>query len=77
MACNPLGQPFTVHELILPDPPGIRLRRGTPRGRRALSRQRRLQHIAASPGKIGDIARAAPVLTHFEHGYINEIAEIA
>jgi hypothetical protein len=23
-----------------------------------------------SPGKIGDIARAALVLTHFEHGYI-------
>jgi hypothetical protein len=29
-----------------------------------------LQHITASPGKIGDIARAAPVLTHYEHGYI-------
>jgi hypothetical protein len=24
----------------------------------------------ASPGKIGDIARAALVLTQFEHGYI-------
>ena len=23
-----------------------------------------------SPSKIGDIARAALVLTHFEHGYI-------
>jgi len=22
------------------------------------------------PSKIGDIARAAPVLTHFEHGYV-------
>jgi DDE superfamily endonuclease len=31
---------------------------------------RALQHIAASPGKIGDIARAALVLTHFEYGYI-------
>ncbi len=26
--------------------------------------------ITASPSKIGDIARAALVLTHFEHGYI-------
>ena len=29
-----------------------------------------LQHITASPSKIGDIVRAALVLTHFEHGYI-------
>jgi hypothetical protein len=28
------------------------------------------QHITASPGKIGDIARAALVLTHFERGYL-------
>jgi DDE superfamily endonuclease len=34
------------------------------------SRWRTLQHITASPGKIGGIARAALVLTHFEHGYI-------
>jgi hypothetical protein len=33
-------------------------------------RWRALQHITASPGKIGDIVRAALVLTHFEHGYI-------
>jgi hypothetical protein len=33
-------------------------------------RWRTLQHITASPGKIGGIARAALVLTHFEHGYI-------
>jgi hypothetical protein len=33
-------------------------------------RWRTLQHITASPGKIGEIARAALVLTHFEHGYI-------
>jgi DDE superfamily endonuclease len=33
-------------------------------------RWRTLQHITASPGKISDIARAALVLTHFEHGYI-------
>ena len=33
-------------------------------------RWRTLRHITASPGKIGDIARAALVLTHFEHGYL-------
>ena len=33
-------------------------------------RWRRLQHITAGPGRIGDIARAALVLTHFEHGYL-------
>jgi DDE superfamily endonuclease len=33
-------------------------------------RWRTLQHITASPGKIGDITSAALVLTHFEHGYI-------
>jgi hypothetical protein len=33
-------------------------------------RWRTLHHITASPGRIGDIARAALVLTHFEHGYI-------
>jgi DDE superfamily endonuclease len=33
-------------------------------------RWRTLQHITASPSKIGDIARAALVLTHFEHGYV-------
>jgi hypothetical protein len=33
-------------------------------------RWRTLQHITASPGKIGNITRAALVLTHFEHGYI-------
>jgi hypothetical protein len=33
-------------------------------------RWRTLRHITASPGKIGDITRAALVLTHFEHGYI-------
>jgi DDE superfamily endonuclease len=33
-------------------------------------RWRALQHITASPSKIGDIARAALVLTHFEHGYL-------
>jgi hypothetical protein len=33
-------------------------------------RWRTLRHITASPSKIGEIARAALVLTHFEHGYI-------
>ena len=33
-------------------------------------RWRTLQHITASPSRTGDIARAALVLTHFEHGYI-------
>jgi hypothetical protein len=33
-------------------------------------RWRTLQHITGSPGKIGDIARAALALTHFGHGYI-------
>ena len=33
-------------------------------------RWRILQHITASPGKIGRIARAALVLTQFEHGDI-------
>jgi hypothetical protein len=33
-------------------------------------RWRTLQHVTASPSKIGDIARAALVLTHFEHAYI-------
>lgn len=31
-------------------------------------RWRLLQHIHASPSRIGDIAKAALVLTHFEHG---------
>ena len=35
-----------------------------------IGRWRTLQHITASPSKIGDITRAALVLSHFEHGYI-------
>jgi hypothetical protein len=34
------------------------------------TRWRTLQHITASPSKIGSIARAALVLTHFEYRYI-------
>jgi hypothetical protein len=33
-------------------------------------RWRTLRHITASPRKIGDIVRAALVLTQFEHGYL-------
>jgi hypothetical protein len=33
-------------------------------------RWRTLQHITASPSKIGDIIRAALVLTHFEHSHL-------
>ncbi len=33
-------------------------------------RWRTLHHITARPSKIGDIARAALIITHFEHGYI-------
>jgi hypothetical protein len=33
-------------------------------------RWRTLQHVTASPSRIGDITRAALVLTHFEHGCI-------
>ncbi|MET7338225.1 transposase family protein [Nonomuraea sp. NPDC005650] len=36
-------------------------------------RWRILQHITASPSAIGDIVRAALVLTHFEHNYLPEI----
>ena len=37
------------------------------------SRWRILQHITARPSAIGDIARAALVLTHFEHNWLPEI----
>ncbi len=33
-------------------------------------RWRTLQHVTLSPSKISKIARAALVLTHFEHGYL-------
>jgi hypothetical protein len=35
-----------------------------------VGRWRTLQHVTASPSKIGDIAKAALVLTQFEHRYI-------
>ncbi|MEV5501609.1 transposase family protein [Nonomuraea fuscirosea] len=36
-------------------------------------RWRTLRHITVSPSRIGDIARAALVLTHFEHDYLPAI----
>jgi hypothetical protein len=30
-----------------------------------------LQHVTACPRKIGDIANAALILTHFEHRYLS------
>jgi DDE superfamily endonuclease len=33
-------------------------------------RWRTLQHVTISPSRIGDLAKAALVLTHFEHGMI-------
>jgi DDE superfamily endonuclease len=35
-----------------------------------VGRWRVLRHITASPSRIGDIAKAALVLTHFEYGYL-------
>jgi DDE superfamily endonuclease len=35
-----------------------------------VGRWRILQHVTASPSTIGDLARAALVLTHFEHRYL-------
>jgi hypothetical protein len=60
-------------------PPPTRTRSAIQRSLRCLGergfalltgRWRILQHITASPSKIGDIARAALVLTHFEYGCI-------
>ncbi|MGJ6970020.1 hypothetical protein ACSDR0_50010 [Streptosporangium sp. G11] len=33
-------------------------------------RWRILQHVSLSPSRVGDVAKAALVLTHFEHGLI-------
>src|SRR5258708_2921103 len=71
----PVKQPASGRELDIDTRTGNALRRSMRclgEGGFALftGRWRPLQHITASPGKIGDIARAALVLTHFEHGYI-------
>jgi hypothetical protein len=71
----PVKQPAGGQELD----PGTRTRNAVLRSLRCLGergfalltqRWRTLQHITASPSKISDIARAALVLTHFEHGHI-------
>jgi DDE superfamily endonuclease len=71
----PVKQPASGRELDI----NTRTRNAIQRSLRCLGergfalltgRWRTLQHITASPSKIGDIARAALVLTHFEHGYI-------
>ena len=73
--CIPVRQPAGGRELDI----DTRTRNALLRSLRCLGergfalltgRWRTLQYITASPGKIGDIARAALVLTHFEHGYI-------
>jgi hypothetical protein len=73
--CIPVKQPADGRDLDI----NTRTRNALIRSLRCLGergfalltgRWRTLQHITASPGKIGDIARAALVLTHFEHGYI-------
>lgn len=73
--CIPVRQPADGRELDI----NTRTRNALLRSLRCLGergfvllagRWRTLQHITASPGKIGDIARAALVLTHFEHSYI-------
>ena len=71
----PVKQPANGRELDL----NTRTRNALQRSLRCLGergfallsqRWRTLQHVTASPSKIGDIARAALVLTQFEHGYI-------
>jgi hypothetical protein len=73
--CIPVKQPTDGRELDI----NTRTRNAIQRSLRCLGergfalltgRWRTLHHITASPSKIGDIARAALVLTHFEHGYI-------
>jgi hypothetical protein len=71
----PVRQPAGGRELDI----GTRTRNALLRSLRCLgergfalltARWQALQHVTASPSRIGDIARAALVLTHFEHGYI-------
>jgi hypothetical protein len=71
----PVKQPAASRDLDI----GTRTRNALQRSLRCLGergfallnqRWRALQHITVSPSKIGDIARAALVLTHFEHSYV-------
>ncbi len=73
--CIPVKQPPGGQELDV----DTRTRNALQRSLRCLGergfalltrRWRALQHVTVSPSRIGDIARAALVLTHFEHGYI-------
>ena len=70
---TPIKQPGQGPPLALDNRTLNKLQRGVrclgERGFALLTqRWRLLQHITASPSKIGDLARAALVLTHFEHG---------
>ena len=73
--CIPVRQPADGRELDI----NTRTRNALIRSLRCLGergfalltgRWRTLQHVTASPSRIGDIARATLVLTHFEYGYI-------
>lgn len=72
---TPVKQPADGSELDI----NTRTRNALLRALRALGergfallteRWRTLQHVTLSPSKISKIARAALVLTHFEHGYL-------
>ncbi|GAB3710581.1 transposase family protein [Nocardiopsis oceani] len=70
---TPVKQPVTGPPLAIGNRTHNRLHRGVrclgERGFALLTqRWRLLQHITASPGKIGDLVKAALVLTQFEHG---------
>jgi hypothetical protein len=71
----PVRQPPGAPELDI----GARTRNALQRSLRCLGERgfallsqhwRTLQHVTAGPSKIGDIARAGLVLTHFEYGHI-------
>lgn len=73
---SPVKQPIDGHQLDLDTRTyNMLLRSMRCLGERGFAlltqRWRVLQHITASPTKISDIARAALVLTHFEHGYLS------
>ena len=70
---TPVKQPIDGHELDVDSRTYNALLRGLrclgERGFALLvDRWRALRHITTSPRKIGDIVKAALVLTHFEHG---------
>lgn len=74
LASPRLPQPHQLHRQIAsgdrrvqaPTTPSI-MKSRVSHARRPLAA---LQHVTASPSKIGDITRAALVLTHFEYGCI-------